>query len=163
VTTKTKFSGRRRFLASAASLALPAFLPRTAAAQASENPIAPLDSLDPMVWVVTKGASIRKGKVDLELPQLADNGNSVSMRLTVDSPMTQKDYVKAIHLFSERNPVRHMATFYLGPRAGRAEIVSRVRLAGSQRVVALAELSDGSFWSGSAAVVVTLSACLDES
>jgi sulfur-oxidizing protein SoxY len=144
-------------------MALPGFLPRVVSAQGTENPIAPLDSLDPMVWVVTQGATIRKGKVEIELPQLAENGNSVLMRLTVDSPMTQKDHVKAIHLFSERNPVRNMASFYLGPRAGRAEIVSRVRLAGSQRVVALAELSDGTFWSDSAAVVVTISACLDES
>jgi sulfur-oxidizing protein SoxY len=150
---------RRRFLAAAASLALG---PRLAGAQA-ENPIAPIDPKDPDVQSVTKGAPIRAGRVTLELPPLADNGNSVAMRLAVESPMTPQDHVRAIHLFSERNPVRHMAAFYLGPRAGRAEIVSRVRLAGSQRIVALAELSDGSFWAGSAAVVVTLSACLDES
>ena len=151
---------RRRFLAAAASLAL---LPRVGRAQSSENPIAPLDQLDPAVHAVTGGATIRRGKVDLELPPLADNGNSVAMRLTVESPMTRAEHVRSIHLFSERNPVRHMAAFYLGPRAGRAEIASRIRLAGSQRVVAIAELSDGSWWSGSAAVVVTLSACLDES
>jgi sulfur-oxidizing protein SoxY len=150
---------RRRFLAAAASLAL---LPRVVRAQAP-NPVAPLDPRDPEIQAVTRGVTIRPGRVKLELPQLADNGNSVAMRLSVDSPMTQKDHVRAIHLFSERNPVRHMATFHLGPKAGRAEIVSRVRLAGSQRVVALAELSDGSFWSGSAGVVVTISACLDES
>jgi sulfur-oxidizing protein SoxY len=152
-------NARRRFLATAASLVL---LPRAARAQ-QENPIAPLDPRDPDVLAVTKGATVRKGRVGLELPQLAENGNSVAMRLTVESPMTAKDHVRAIHLFSERNPVRHMATFYLGPRAARAEIVSRIRLAGSQRVVALAEMSDGSFWSGSAGVVVTISACLDES
>jgi sulfur-oxidizing protein SoxY len=152
---------RRSFLVSAASLAL---LPRALRAQVDNpNPIAPLDQLDPAVHAVTRGATIRKGRVDLELPQLAENGNSVAMRLAVESPMTPKDHVRAIHLFSERNPVRHMATFYLGPRAGRAEVVSRIRLAGSQRVVALAEMSDGSFWSGSAGVVVTISACLDES
>ena len=156
-------SARRRFLAGMSSLALPLLLPRAAAAQGEENPVAPLNPLDPMIWVVTKGAPIRKGKVTVELPPLADNGNSVPLRLTVESPMTKDDYVKAIHLFSEKNPVRNMAAFYLGPRAGRAEVLSRIRLAGSQQVVALAELSDGSFWSGSAGVVVTLSACLDES
>jgi sulfur-oxidizing protein SoxY len=152
-------STRRRFLALTASLAL---APRVVRAQA-ENPVAPLDPRDPEIQAVTKGAAVRIGKVKLELPQLADNGNSVAMRLTVDSPMTREDHVRAVHLFSERNPVRHMASFHLGPKAGRAEIVSRVRLAGSQRVIALAELSDGSFWAGSAGVVVTLSACLDES
>lgn len=154
---------RRGFLAVAASLALAPRFARAQAADMRENPIAPIDLRDPDVQAVTKGAAIRKGKVNLELPQLAENGNSVPMRLTVESPMTREEHVRAVHLFSERNPVRHMATFYLGPRAGRAEIVSRVRLAGSQRVIALAELSDGSFWSGSAGVVVTISACLDES
>lgn len=154
---------RRRLLAAAAGLALPALLPRSASAQGAENPIAPLDPLDPMVFDVTKGATIRKGKVKLELPPLADNGNAVPMRVSVDSPMSAKEHVRAIHLFSERNPVRHMAAFHLGPRAGKAEIVSRIRLAGSQTIVAMAELSDGSFWSDSARVQVTLSACVDES
>lgn len=117
------------------------------------------DPLDPL----TNGAPVRKGKVKLELPQLADNGNSVPIRITVDSPMTLTEYVKSIHLYSERNPVRNMANFYLGPRAGKAEINSRVRLAGSQRVTAVAQLSDGTFWSDTAPIVVTLSACLDES
>lgn len=150
---------RREFIVAAASLAL---APQVVRAQ-SDNPIAPIDPKDPDVQSVTKGAAIRAGRVKLELPPLADNGNSVSMRLTVESPMTPQDHVRAIHLFSERNPVRHMAAFYLGPKSGRAEIVSRIRLAGSQRIVALAEMSDGSFWAGSASVVVTLSACLDES
>lgn len=151
---------RREFIAAAASLAL---APQVRAQSPSDNPVAPIDPQDPDVQAATKGAPIRTGKVKLELPPLADNGNSVSMRLTVDSPMTAQDHVRVVHLFSERNPVRHMAAFYLGPRAGRAEIVSRIRLAGSQKIVALAELSDGSFWAGSASVVVTLSACLDES
>jgi sulfur-oxidizing protein SoxY len=154
---------RRRFLAAAASLALAPRLARAEVDDLRDNPIAPIDPRDPDIQAVTQGAAIRAGKVKLELPPLADNGNSVAMRLTVESPMTAQDHVRAVHLFSERNPVRHMAAFHLGPRAGRAEIVSRVRLAGSQRVVALAELSDGTFWAGSASVVVTLSACLDES
>ena len=121
----------------------------------------PASTLDPLIWVVTKGEVIRRGRVILEMPQLADNGNSVAMRVVVDSPMSATDHVKAIHLFSDRNPQRNMAVFYLGPRAGRAEVVSRVRLAGSQRVTALAEMADGSFWSGFSDVIVTLSACID--
>ncbi|HZR67534.1 MAG TPA: thiosulfate oxidation carrier protein SoxY [Burkholderiales bacterium] len=149
---------RREFIAAAASLAL-----APGAVRAQENPIAPIDPKDPDVQSVTKGAPIRSGRVKLELPPLADNGNSVAMKLTVESPMTPQDHVRAVHLFSERNPVRHMAAFHLGPKSGRAEIASRIRLAGSQKIVALAEMSDGSFWAGSASVVVTLSACLDES
>jgi len=143
---------RRDFLAGAAgALALPG----TAFAQ--------VDPLDPLVRAFANGAAVRKGKVTLVLPQLADNGNSVPIRITVDSPMTAADHVKSIHLYSERNPVPNMANFYLGPRAGKAEINSRVRLAGSQRVTAVAKLSDGSFWYDAAPIVVTLSACLDES
>jgi sulfur-oxidizing protein SoxY len=143
---------RRDFLAGAAGVLA---FPGAALAQ--------VDPLDPLVWVVTNGAPVRKGKVTLVLPQLADNGNSVPIRITVDSPMTEADHVKSIHLYAERNPVRNMANFYLGPRAGRAEVNSRVRLAGSQRVTAVAKLSDGSFWYDAAPIVVTLSACLDES
>jgi sulfur-oxidizing protein SoxY len=143
---------RRDFLAGAAgALAIPG----TALAQ--------VDPLDPLVRALANGAPVRKGKVTLVLPQLADNGNSVPIRITVDSPMTAADHVKSIHLYSERNPVPNMANFYLGPRAGKAEINSRVRLAGSQRVTAVARLSDGTFWYDSAPIVVTLSACLDES
>jgi sulfur-oxidizing protein SoxY len=125
--------------------------------------LAQVDPLDPLVWVVTNGAPVKKGKVTLVLPQLADNGNSVPIHIKVDSPMTEADHVKSIHLYSEKNPVRNMANFYLGPRAGKAEIDSRVRLAGSQKVTAVAKLSDGSFWYDTASIVVTLSACLDES
>ena len=118
--------------------------------------------MSPLLDPITKGAPVRQGRVKLEMPLLADNGNSVAMKVSVESPMTEADHVRAIHLISERNPEARMASFHLGPRAGAAEITSRVRLAGSQRVVALAEMSDGSFWMGSASVVVTLSACVDE-
>jgi sulfur-oxidizing protein SoxY len=143
---------RRDFLAGAAGVLA---LPHAALAQ--------VDPLDPLVQALANGAPVRRGKVTLVLPQLADNGNSVPIRITVDSPMTPADHVKSIHLYSERNPVPNMANFYLGPRAGKAEINSRVRLAGSQRVTAVAKLSDGSFWFDAAPIVVTLSACLDES
>jgi sulfur-oxidizing protein SoxY len=141
---------RRTFLAGlAGSLALPV--------------IAQEDTLDPLAAKIAKGAPVKKGKVKVTLPQLADNGNSVPIRIVVDSPMTEADHVKSIHLYSERNPVSNMANFYLGPRAGKAKVDSRVRLAGSQKVTAVAALSDGTFWYDSAPIVVTLSACLDES
>jgi sulfur-oxidizing protein SoxY len=105
----------------------------------------------------------KRGRVKLELPVLADNGNSVPMKVTVESPMTEADHVKVVRLISERNPEREMAVFHLGPRAGAAEISSRVRLAGSQTVTAIAEMSDGSQWMDTAHVQVTLSACVDES
>jgi sulfur-oxidizing protein SoxY len=143
---------RRHFLAGIGAAAL---VPRRARGQAS--------SVDELVRAATRGAPARKGRVKLELPVLADNGNSVAMKVSVESPMSAADHVKSIRLLSERTPVQEMAAFHLGPRAGRAEIVSRVRLAGSQNVVAVAEMSDGSFWFDVANVIVTLSACLDES
>ena len=158
---------RRRLLAGIAGvLALPGaarkVFAQAPAAEGATNPIAPLRLDDTEVLALTRGAPIRKGRVKLELPALAENGNSVALRVAVASPMTAADYVKSIHLLSERNPVRRMASFRLRANAGRAEIATRVRLAGSQTVVALAESSDGSWWTGSAQVVVTLSACLDE-
>ena len=113
--------------------------------------------------LAAEGAEPRRGRVKLEMPVLADNGNSVPMKVSVESPMTEADHVKLIRLVSERNPEREMAVFYLGPRAGAAEVTSRVRLAGSQVVTAIAEMSDGSQWMATAHVQVTLSACVDES
>ena len=146
---------RRDFLAVPLTL-----LPAAAFAQSREDFFNSFDP-DAMVKSVTGGGAAKRGRVKLELPLLADNGNSVPMKVTVESPMTEQDHVKTIRLLSERNPERGMAVFHLGPRAGLAEITSRVRLAGTQRVVALAEMSDGSLWMGTADVVVTLSACVD--
>jgi sulfur-oxidizing protein SoxY len=120
-------------------------------------------SLEPIIKKVTGGVELREGRVRLEIPLLADNGHSVPLKLSVESPMTAADHVRSVTLLSERNPRPVMATFHLGPKAGRAEVTTRVRLNGTQRVLAVAQLSDGSYWSGSAEVVVTESACLDES
>jgi sulfur-oxidizing protein SoxY len=106
-------------------------------------------------------ASLRKGRVKLELPPLIENGNSVTMTVTVDSPMTPADYVKGIYVFNEKNPQPNVINVRLGPRAGRASIQTRIRLADSQRVVAVAEMNDGSFWSDELDVIVTLAACLE--
>jgi sulfur-oxidizing protein SoxY len=104
----------------------------------------------------------RPGKVKLEIAPLIDNGNAVPLAVTVDSPMTEADHVKAIHVFTEKNPQPNVLSARLGPRAGRAAVSTRVRLADSQTVHAVAELSDGSLWSGSAEVIVTVSACLED-
>jgi sulfur-oxidizing protein SoxY len=106
-------------------------------------------------------APLRKGKVRLDLPPLIENGNAVPMTVSVDSPMTEADHVKAIHVFNEKNPQPNVLSIRLGPRAGKAAISSRIRLADSQTVTAIAEMSDGSFWSDEADVVVTLAACVE--
>jgi sulfur-oxidizing protein SoxY len=110
--------------------------------------------------VVGEG-ELRKGKVKLDLPPLVENGNVVALTVSVDSPMTETDYVKAIHVVNERNPQPNVITAYLGPRAGRATLSTRIRLADTQNITALAELSDGSFWSDTVNVIVTLAACVE--
>ncbi len=106
-------------------------------------------------------AQVQKGKVALDIPPLVENGNSVPLKITVESPMTAQDFVKTIAVFNERNPQPNIAHFHLGPRAGRATVSTRIRLGDSQTIIAIAELSDGSFWSGSAELVVTLPACVE--
>ena len=101
--------------------------------------------------------------IKLAIPRLADNGYSVPLEVTVDSPMTAAEHVKSITLISERNPRPLMAKFFLGPQSGRAHVVTRVRLNGSQKVTAIAELSDGRKVEAVAEVEVTESACLDAS
>ena len=147
---------RRRLLSMLAGIAALPFL-RAGNAHAQTDPFASL-SLQ-----VTGGAPVRRGRVAVDTPRLADNGHSVSLKVSVESPMTAVDYVRTITLLSERNPRPVIATFHLGPKAGRAEVSTRVRLNGTQRVLAIAQLSDGSHWSGEAEVVVTESACLDAS
>jgi sulfur-oxidizing protein SoxY len=110
---------------------------------------------------VTGSAPVKAGRVTLDLPPLVENGNLVPLTVRVDSPMTSEDHVKAIHVFVEKNPQPYVVTFHLGPRAGRAVVSTRIRLADTQTVTALCEMSDGSFWSGSADSVVTLAACTE--
>ena len=107
-------------------------------------------------------ATPEPGKVKLELPSIVENGNTVPLTVSVESPMTEADHVESIHIFNQKNPQPYVATFHLGPRAGRAHVSTRIRLADSQRIVAIARLNDGSFWSDSADVIVTLAACTEQ-
>lgn len=146
---------RRQFLVmvtglAAAMAAAPAF--------AQSGPAA----MGAAILKVTGGAKVQTGKVKLDVPPLSENGNAVAMSVSVDSPMSATDYVKAIHVFTEKNPQPNVISIRLGPRAGVASIQTRMRLADTQTVVAIAEMSDGSFWQDSGDVVVTLGACLED-
>jgi sulfur-oxidizing protein SoxY len=107
-------------------------------------------------------APLAPGKVKLELPSIVENGNTVPLTVSVESPMTEADHVESIHIFNQKNPQPYVAAFHLGPRAGKASVATRMRLADSQRVVAIVRLADGSFWSDSADVIVTLAACTEQ-
>lgn len=113
------------------------------------------------IEAITKGAAVTAGRVKLVLPELAENGNVVSLAVTVDSPMTADDYVRAIYIISDKNPIADVIRFHLTPRAGRAKVSTNIRLATTQVVTALAETNTGTFWSTQVEVIVTLAACLD--
>jgi sulfur-oxidizing protein SoxY len=149
---------RRSFLGTAAGAAAGFGLASVIAVEpARATPPAMKDA----IRKVAGTAKINAGRVKLELPPLSENGNAVPLAVRVESPMTEKDHVKAIHVFTEKNPLPDVVSFHLGPRAGRAAVATRIRLADTQTVIAIAQLSDGSFWSDRASVVVTLAACLE--
>jgi sulfur-oxidizing protein SoxY len=111
---------------------------------------------------VVGDAAVQIGRVKLDVPPLIENGNTVPLVVSVDSPMTEVDHVKAIHVFNEKNPQPHVFDARLGPRNGKAVVGTRIKLGDSQKIVAIAETSDGRFWSASAEVIVTLAACIED-
>lgn len=144
-------SSRRLFLAAAAGVTLLPF-----AAEATSEDLAAA------IKEVTGGAELRTGKVTLDIPPLVENGNTVPMTVTVESPMTTDDYVKAIHVFNEKNPQPHVFNAWLSPANGKAVIGTRIKLADTQKIVAIAETSKGEFWTASAEVIVTIAACVED-
>ena len=105
------------------------------------------------------GKSPKSGRVTLELPEIAENGNTVPIAVEVKSPMTAKDHVKAVHVYAEGNPVPNVATFRFSPESGKARVSTRMRMRKSQNIVAVAEMSDGSVYMGKKAVKVTIGGC----
>src|SRR6187431_2712461 len=151
-------STRRQFLGLAGGAAVLGAVPLATLRPAEATPA----SMTSAIRAVVGEATVRTGKVKLDVPPLVENGNTVPMTVTVTHPMTPSDHVVSIHVFNEKNPQPNMGNFYLGPNAGRAQVSTRIRLADSQKIVAIARLSDGSFWSATVDVVVTLAACTEE-
>ncbi len=144
--------GRRRLLKAAAAAPLLALVSPAAATP---------EAMAAAISAFTHGKTPQTGKVKLEISRLIDNGNAVPITVRVDSPMSADDHVKTIAVFNERNPQTEVAKFSLTPRAGKADVSTRIRLATSQNLVAIAELSDGSFWQQTVNVIVTLAACIE--
>ena len=101
----------------------------------------------------------KTGRIKMELPQIAENGNTVPMGFEVESPMTESDYVKAVHIFAEKNPQPYVATYRFTPDSGKAKVSTRMRLRKTQNVVAVAEMSDGSVYMVKTPVKVTIGGC----
>jgi len=108
---------------------------------------------------IAGGKKIQSGKITLDLPQIAENGNTVPVGFTVDSPMTDNDYVKTVHLFSDKNPRHEVASFHFSPASGKASASTRMRMIKTQNVIVVAEMSNGSVYSGKKEVKVTIGGC----
>ena len=149
---------RRQFLNLAGSVTVAGTLPIVT--------LRPLEATPAMLTAAIRNvvgeAPVRTGKVKLDIPPLVENGNTVPMTVSVASPMTAGDYVKSIHVFNEKNPQPNIGNFHLGPSSGRAQVSTRIRLADTQKVVAIARLSDDTFWQVTTEIVVTLAACTEE-
>jgi len=143
---------RRSFLLGAAAVVLLPF----------DSARATPEALAELIKEVTGGKEPRAGKVKLDVPPLIENGNTVPLTVSVESPMTDADYVKKIHVLNEKNPQPHVFSASLTPRNGRAQVGTRIKLADTQKVVAIAETSRGEFWTASAEVIVTIAACIED-
>jgi sulfur-oxidizing protein SoxY len=146
---------RRTLLAAPLAGTIVTVLPLTAAQATPE-------ALAAAIREVTGGAELKAGKVKLDIPPLVENGNTVPLSVTVESPMSEADHVKAIHVFNEKNPQPHVFNARLGPHNGKAKVGTRIKLADSQKVVAVAETSTGEFLSASVDVIVTIAACIED-
>lgn len=122
--------------------------------------LAKTPSVDAAIKSIFGNREINQGRMTLKLPPLAENGYSISLEVEAESPMTEDEYVKKIAIFSERNPIPLIGSFNFTPASGRARIASKIRLGGTQRVRAIAEMNDGSLWGVSTKIFVTLAACI---
>jgi sulfur-oxidizing protein SoxY len=148
-------TSRRDFLIGSAGIGLVTALP---VRSASATPA----MLEEAIRNVVGESNLQRGKVTLDVPPLVENGNAVPLTIIVDSPMSEAEHVKAIHVFNEKNPQPKVISVALGPRAGKASVATRIKLADAQRIVGIAEMSDGSFWTGEANVIVTIAACVED-
>ncbi len=146
---------RRTFIATSAALVATVIVPPVAA-------LAQSSVLATLVNQYAAGGVVREGRVKFDIAPLVDNGNSVPIEITVDSPMTQSQHVVGIAVFNEKNPQNDVAQFTLSPLSGRARVATRIRLATSQQLVAVAQMNDGSCWTHTVEVLVTIASCIEE-
>ena len=146
---------RRTFIATGAALVATVIVrPAAALTQSSV--------LTPLVNQYAAGGPVREGRVKFDIAPLVDNGNSVPIEVTVDSPMTPAQHVIGIAIFNEKNPQNDVAQFILTALSGRARVATRMRLAVTQQLVAVAKMNDGSCWTHTVEVLVTIASCIEE-
>lgn len=149
---KHKQMGRREGLALAVGLMGLSLATRSAQAQMAAPTRAAIDR-------VLAARTAEEAGITLRVPPIAENGNTVPMTVIVDSPMTDADHIKAIHVFADKNPTPEVASFRLSPAMGRAQVDTRIRLGQTQDVIAIAETSGGRLLIGRAEVKVTIGGC----
>jgi sulfur-oxidizing protein SoxY len=149
---------RRQFLSLAGGVTIAGTIPIATLRPLQATPA----MLNTAIRNIVGEAQLRSGRIKLDIPPLVENGNTVPMTVSVASPMTADDYVKSIHVFNEKNPQPNIGNFYFSSSSGRAQVSTRIRLADTQKVVAIARLSDDTFWQVAAEIVVTLAACTEE-
>ena len=144
---------RRHFILGTAATALITSLTSGASAQSTPP------TSDDVIKAILKDAKPAEGKVTLDLPEIAENGNTVPFSVAVESPMTAGDYVKTVHIISTGNPLPDIGSYSFTPQAGKASVSSRMRLAKTQDIVAIAEMSDGKMFMTKRIVKVTIGGC----
>lgn len=144
---------RRGMLAGASGLAIVGIVLTPTDGQATPAAVAE------QIRKLAGNAEVKSGRVILKMPQIAENGNTVPLTVAVDSPMSGTDYVKSVHVFADGNPAPEVANFTFSPLSGKVEVQTRMRMARTQNVVAVAQMSDGSFFSSQAEVKVTIGGC----
>jgi sulfur-oxidizing protein SoxY len=154
--TRTKLALSRREVLASAGAGLAAI---TALGAAPRAATASAEDVRAALGKLIGDKTPQEGRIDIKLPEIAENGNTVPLTVSVESPMSDSDYVKAVHVFAEGNPRPDVATFRFTPRSGRALASTRMRLAKSQDVVAVAEMSDGSVFMAKRQVKVTIGGC----
>lgn len=146
---------RRTFIASSAAIMITVVVRPVAA-------LAQRSVLTTLVNQYAAGGTVREGRVKFDIAPLVDNGNTVPVEISVDSPMTRDQHVVGIAVFNEKNPQNDVAQFTLTPLSGRARVATRMRLAVTQQLVAVAKMNDGSCWTHTLDVLVTVSSCIEE-
>lgn len=150
--THTPLLSRRTMLRLGTASMSMLLIPRVAAATE--------DEMNEAISGIFGDRVITEGRVNVDLPPIAENGYSVPIDISVDSPMTEEDYVRQIVVFSPRNPLPVLAEYHLTPMSGRANVSARIRLGGTQSIRVIAEMNDGTLWSGAKQTLVTLAACV---
>jgi sulfur-oxidizing protein SoxY len=144
---------RRQMLATGAAVLSAAALGQ------SVTPAFAANDIDELMKKFTDGKTPVEGKVKLDLPEIAENGNTVPITVSVESPMTEQSYVKDVIVLADGNPRAGVATFHFSPASGIAEANTRIRLANTQNIVAIARMNDGSLYSATKQVKVTIGGC----